>query len=341
MSRPGAERRGGPRRSQDGVVAVLVALLVPVLVAVAAIVIDLGQAYADGRQLQNAADAAALAATRALDRVHVAGDAPSTVQASARAVATANGSELAQVGCTVIDWRGTPIGPCSDQNAVTHRDADGVLVKAGASRRTIFGGAVGMLGAGPGWPTLNQTRNSAATAQPLIGQDAPLLACAFNQTDGQTPSPDILVGTSTAYAINPLAVGKRYMLHDPNVSDCGLPGSSFKGDAGPGPFQLPGWIDIATGVKAGPIRSRIAGEIVCNNGLVVGCALVLPVCTRNNGESGINGQLFCDLFAAFRLVHADANTHVFELLGPVTVIEGVGGPGKPDPRAPRLIKLIA
>lgn len=344
-------RPAAGRGSERGAVAVLVAFLVPVIIAVAAIVIDLGQAYADGRRLQNAADAASLAATRALDRVHLVGAAPSTVESAARSVAMANGAESGLFACTIVDWRGNPLGPCSNDMAVRHADADGVLVTAGATRRTVFGGALGVVGLGPSagprlfaadsaWGTLTQTRTSAATVQPLVGQDAPLLACAFNQTDGRAASPNILVGTSGAYSINPVALGKRYMLHDPDVSECGLSGSSFKGDAGPGPFQLPGWIDIATGVKAGPIRSRIAGQTVCNTGLVVGCALVLPVCTHSNGASGIAGELYCEVFAAFRLVDADSNTHIFELLGAVTIIEGVGGPGKPDPYGPRLIKLI-
>ena len=339
---------------EQGVVAVMVVFLLPVLIAFAAIVIDLGQAYADARRLQNAADAAALAGTRALDKVRVAGAAASTVDSTAREVATANGADASRVTCTVIGWDGTELGACADTAAVTHREADGVLVSAGASRPTLFARALvaavagsfragmpaGNVLADVGLATLTQTRDSAATTQPLTGQDAPLLACAFGQTDGRNASPDILVGSPGSYTINPAAIGSRYLLHDPHVATCGLASSGWKGVAGLGPFNLPSWLDVGTGVSAGPIRSRIASEMACNTGLFVGCALVLPVCTRSNAAAGTNGQLYCDTFAAFRLVVDRSNSQTFELLGAVTVTEGVGGPGIPDPRAPRLIKLI-
>lgn len=332
----------------------VVTFSLPVLIAIAAIVVDLGQAYTDSRRLQNAADAASLAGTRALDKVHLEGAAPTTVDSTARQLATANGAEASRVTCSIIDWQGTAIGPCSDSNAVTDPDADGVLVSAGASRPTIFARAAlaGVrLVATTGMPpvgaatdmamaTLTQTRSSAATVQPLVGQDAPLLACAFGQSDGSVPSPDILVGTPGNYTINPQAVGRRYLLHGTKVSRCGLASSGWKGVAGLGPFNLPAWLDIGTGDRAGPIRSRIAGALNCNTGVYVGCALVLPVCTSSNAAAGTSGQLFCDAFAAFRLVSETSNSQTFELLGPVTVIEGIGGNGKPDARAPRLVKLI-
>ena len=341
-------------RDERGLTLTMVIFSIPVLVAIAAIVIDLGQAYADARRLQNAADAAALAGTRALDKVKLTSASPSTVASTAQDVAVANGAEVSRVTCTVIDWQGSPLGPCSDATVVAHKDADGVLVSAGATRPTIFARFFGVAGApvlgtsglaavGPGplaAATITQTRDSAATVQPLVGQDAPLLVCAYGQSDGTNPSPDILAGSSGGYTINPTAVGKRYMLHGPKVATCGLSSSGWKGNAGLGPFNLPSWLDIGTGVSAGPIRSRIAGEMSCNTGLFVGCALVLPVCTNSNAAAGTNGQLYCNVFAAFRLVSQTSNSQTFELLGAVQVTSGIGGNGLPDPRGPRIIKLI-
>jgi Flp pilus assembly protein TadG len=335
-------------------VLIMVAFLMPALIAVAAIVIDLGQAYTDSRRLQNAADAASLAATRALDRVRTDLALPGTVDTTARRVAVVNGAESSRVTCTIIDWQGAALGGCSDLTVVAHPDADGVLVPAGAARPTIFArsAVAGLRAVATGglpnvgsatdvaMATLTQTRSSAATVQPLVGQDAPLLACAFGQSDGALPSPDILVRVAGAYTLNPDAVGKRYMLHGTKVSACGLSSSGWKGVAGLGPFNLPAWLEIGTGDRAGPIRSRIAGAQNCNTGLYVGCSLVLPVCTSSNAAAGTQGQLFCEVFAAFRLVTETSNSQTFELLGPVTVIEGIGGNGKPGAKAPRLVKLI-
>jgi hypothetical protein len=186
--------------------------------------------------------------------------------------------------------------------------------------------------------TLNRT--SAATVQPLVGQDAPLYACAFGQSDGRTASADLFLGSPGSYTINPAAIGQRYLLHGPQISDCGLGGSSWKGDAGTGPFQLPGWLPLSTGVRAGPIRSQIAGQTVCGSSLFLGCALVLPVCDRSNGGTGTNGQLYCDAFGAFRLVEETSNSQTFQFLGRVTVTNGQGGAGIPGPNDVRVVKLI-
>jgi hypothetical protein len=314
-------------------VLVLVAFLVTAMIAVAAIVIDLGHGYVTARRMQNAADAAALAATRALDRVKLGAELPAAVDSTARLIATANGAEAGRVACTVTDWQGLDLGACADPAAVTHAKADGVRVQAGTSWLGTF--AV----VGPAAMTFTVDRNAGATVQPLVGQDAPLLACAFGQSDGRDPQPNLLVGSSGSYSVNPAAVGRSYLLHDPDVASCGL-NPSWKGDAGPGPFTLPGWVPVTTGDKAGPIRSQIAGETVCGSTLYVGCALVLPICDRSNGGSGSNGQLHCEVFGAFELVAQRSNSQTFRFLGRVTVANGQGGDGVPGAEDVRVVKLI-
>ncbi len=330
--------RGTGRRGEGGLVLFLVAFLVPVVVVVAAFVIDLGQGYVTARQMQNAADAAALAGTRTLDRVKAAKESPSAVAATALSVATANGAESSRVRCTVIGWRGDTLGACSDTAAVNHEEADGVEVSAGRASPTFFLGSMGPLGAVGS--NLVVWRDSAATIQPLISQEAPLLVCAFGQSDGKTASPDIFVGSPGSYEINAAAVGQRYLAHGPHVADCGLPGSGWKGVSTSGTFTLPDWLGIDTGVRAGPVRSQILGELACGTTLTVGCALVLPVCSMSNGASGTSGQLFCDKFAGFRLVAKTSNSHTFELLGRSTVTNGRGGPGKPGPNDVRIVSFI-
>ncbi len=330
--------RGTGRRGEGGLVLFLVAFLVPVMVVVAAIVIDMGQGYVTAREMQNAADAAALAGSRTLDRVKAGKESPSAVAATALSVATANGAEASRVTCTVIGWRGNALGPCSNMVAVTHEEADGVDVTAGRASPTFFLGSTATIGAVT--RNLVVSRDSAATIQPLISQDAPLLVCAFGQSDGKNPSPDIFVGSPGSYVINPVAVGRRYLAHGPHVADCGLPGSGWKGVSASGTFTLPDWLGIDTGVRAGPVRSQILGEIACGTTLTVGCALVLPVCSMSNQQSGTNGQLYCDRFAGFRLVTQTSNSHTFELLGRSTVTNGRGGAGRPGPHDVRIVSLI-
>src|SRR3954465_11392383 len=104
------------RRDEQGFSILLVALLMVAMLIIAAIALDGGQAYADHRQMQNAADAAALAGARALERVRFRG-APSTdVNAQARGQATDNGasSSTSHYSCTVMDKHQQAIAACTD-----------------------------------------------------------------------------------------------------------------------------------------------------------------------------------------------------------------------------------
>jgi Flp pilus assembly protein TadG len=83
------------RRAERGSVAVIVAVLLPVLVAIAGLVIDVGSWYETKAQLQTAADAAALAGAQRLP------GSPSSAQAAAQTLAADNIS-----GATV-----TPVTP--------------------------------------------------------------------------------------------------------------------------------------------------------------------------------------------------------------------------------------
>ncbi len=324
---------------EGGAVVVLVSCCMLFLLAVAAVVFDLGQAVVGGRQMQNAADAAALAGARQLDKVRLATPlypiSPTTVDAVVHLVATRNGAVSTFVTCTVIQWDSASIGPCSDVVSVVDPLAAGVLVSAGTSAQTIFGGALGTA-------QLRQDRVAAATVQPLIGQSAPLLVCAFGHP---LPSPSIFVAVSpvgvtpVTYAVNPLAVGRTYLAHAPQVSDCGLAGSAWKGVAAAGVVVVPGWIDIGTGVQAGPIRSQLAGQQGCTS-VTLGCMLALPVCSGSNGLSGSNGRLLCEHFAVFKLTSQTSNSQTFMLMAGAEAISGIGGTGLSSTYEARVIKLI-
>jgi Flp pilus assembly protein TadG len=78
---------------QDGAVAVVVAISLVVLVGIGALVLDVGNLYWERRQLQNAADAGALAAAQDL----VTGEPEATALETARQFANANNSRGAFV----------------------------------------------------------------------------------------------------------------------------------------------------------------------------------------------------------------------------------------------------
>lgn len=296
-------------RGEDGVVLVLLAVGMVVFLGVAAVAIDLGVAYASSRQMQNAADAAAMAGTQELECLKFSPPSntlgcqvyPATAAAVASVVsstATANGADASQLTCSVISGYipgTTPdyqvIGPCSDPASWTPylnsddaagQQADGVYVETGTTEHAIFGGSTGV-------HNLTQQRQAAASVQSLAGAESPLLACAFNQTvggvSGGTPLPDLLVTSAsspTGYAENPAAIynpatqSPQYDLHDTHVDTCNLSSAGWKGVADGSQTwpTLPAWLpSLKTGDTAGPIQAEIANAPACtssNKGTISG-----------------------------------------------------------------------
>ena len=105
-------------REQGGQVLVLVAILITVLLLMAALAVDMGHVYAERRQMQNAADAGALAGARAL----CLGFSEEGASDQAQLYAAANGASSATV--TV--------------------NGDRVLVVARTTAETYFAGIIGM-----------------------------------------------------------------------------------------------------------------------------------------------------------------------------------------------------
>ena len=361
-------------RDEEGVVLVLIAVGLVVFLGVAAVAIDLGVGYASSRQMQNSADAAAMAGAQELEclkftpatnsvgcQVYPATSA--AVGSVVTSTATANGADSSQLTCEVISGYlpgSTPdyqvIAPCSDTAAwvpylnstdAAGNEADGVYVETGTTEQAVFGSSTGVR-------HLTQQRQAAATVQSLAGGGAPLLACAYNQTDQKTgqPAPNLLLPSSTSstgYVVNPAAVynsstqSPQYFLHGPHVSDCNLSSSAWKGlaDEGQAWPDLPGYLPILTGDKAGPTRVAIANQQDCASvDGSTGCVLVLPICTLSNGSSGINGSLYCVGYGAFQLLSSNANSQNFAFLGLANASSGITSTGNPDPNGVNVVTLI-
>src|SRR2546423_15151262 len=108
MLRRGCERRRDvplrkhrkSGRGQGGQIIVLAAILLPILLAMAGLAVDVGSYAAERRNLQNAADAIALAAARDLPNQNAA-------QASAQAWATKNGINSSNMTVTITGGSAT------------------------------------------------------------------------------------------------------------------------------------------------------------------------------------------------------------------------------------------
>lgn len=355
-------------------VIVLLAVGLVVFLAVAAVAIDLGVGYASSRQMQNAADAAALAGTQELECLKLAPPSntvgcqvyPATASAVADVVAAsaaANGSSSSDVTCDVISGyipNSSPgyqvIAPCSDTASwvpylntpdLAGQEADGVYVLAGTSEHTFFGSSSGLF-------NMTQRRQAAATVQTLVGGGSPLLACAYNQIDQSTggAAPPLVVPSATSptgYAVNPASVynpdtgGPQYFLHGPHVADCNLNSSAWKGlsDESQAWSNLPGWLPILTGDKAGPTRTNIANQANCPSLVATaGCVLVVPVCISSNANGGINGVMYCVGYGAFRLLNSNSNSQNFGFLGLANATAGQTGAGNPDPNGVNVVALV-
>jgi hypothetical protein len=211
-----------------------------------------------------------------------------------------------------------------------------VRVTSGTSQQSFFGGIAGVGRSGAG-------AVAAARTQPLVKGSGPFLVCYQQQQDGDSgpPLPPLLLGSPPVapYPVNPAAIGQTYLVHGPQVSDCGLRDSSFKGlaDDPQAPYSLPGLVDTDTGTQAGPVRVKVAGT-TCTDVDTIGCVVILPICVDAT-EHGHNARMFCVVWGGFKISQVSANEHSAVFLGTVDVAGGQGGVGVPEFGKPSVTKL--
>jgi Flp pilus assembly protein TadG len=271
---------------ERGLSIVMVALMMVALLSVAAVVIDLGQAYANRRQMQNSADAAALAATRALDKARSAGFANSAlnnaVDTTASSVATSNGARGSLVTCQVVRWNyyldsSQVIAPCSPTSGwtgdATNGGPAGVVVKTGTTANTAFGSFVGA-------STTTARATAASTIQPLATGKGPFIICGNGSDDGY----DILNADGTFNAAKATALGV-FPIQAAQLPRCNGP-AAFKGKAADvnAVFTIPG-TDVGTNGNGfdSTIQGIVLGATPCPNDGSSDCDLVLPIADSTNG----------------------------------------------------------
>ncbi|WP_299923927.1 pilus assembly protein TadG-related protein [uncultured Nocardioides sp.] len=167
--------------SEDGIVAVVVAVSCAFLLVLGAMVVDLGQAYVNKRDAQNAADAGALAAASVFKEegglcATLVGN--STLQTKAKTAAEA----IVQKNLP----GGTPVFPHSPKIAVC--DGDTLEVELGVSYDSPVG--LGQVVPGQG-DTINVDRSATAAlsrAQAAVGSLRPWMVCGAQIPTGTFPS---------------------------------------------------------------------------------------------------------------------------------------------------------
>ncbi len=284
LRRPASGHEGPVR--ERGTVLVITTITLSMLLVMATLIIDGSQAYPQRRRSQNAADEAALAATRALDRWKVAqatGTSGEDVQAAALSIVEANSAELES--CTLIRGNGAEIGPCDDAAALGSPVAAGVEVVASETRQTTFGELVGQ-------ESVTARATAKATSQPLATAGSPFVACGNMAFAGQNSKDDpIDILNSTATAIDPVKVaawvasGTEFVLQGSKVNPCGLGSSTFKGKASePSNIRLGQWNKVETGNGYNPsIEFQVLGAAPCVEPPYVNCDLLVPI--ANQGRS--------------------------------------------------------
>lgn len=187
------------QRTQRGAVAVMVGLLIVALVGMLGIVIDLANLYVRKTELQNAADAAALAGVKQLDNSATGIDA---AVAAAIALAAANASDFAQTSVAItaahISFGSTPDGPWLDAATAKGSPAGLSFIKVDTSGIAQ--------GTRPTWfmPVVNSalastTANGEAVAGAPICEGLPMFIC--QPPGGFTP------GTAYYFLNEPSVVG--------------------------------------------------------------------------------------------------------------------------------------
>ena len=327
------------RRNERGAALILVAVSLVATLSVTGIVVDGSNAYSQRRQMQNAADAAALAGARALDRLAVSGEA--AVWNAVVASAVSNGASSSLIQCSLTDEVLTVIQVCPTTNTgqavAIKAQSSGVRVTVGSVSQTSFIRVVG---------AKNFTARATATAQieGLRSGNSPFVLCATGDTDPRSLGdgqavPIILPDNS----MNPNAVfangGPIYELQDPTTIGCGQ-SNAYKGlsENADTSYPTPGVWDLLNGDHGINVaKSVIGGNNACHNGIVNGCVIAIPLC--HAASPPVSFELYCVRFGAFQIVDTGGSSRLGgKLLDNVVATGGQGG-GRPEAGELRVIKL--
>jgi hypothetical protein len=331
-------------RDDRGAMLVVMAISMVAMLALSGLVIDGGRAYANRREVQNSADAAALAGAGALNGILFSSTGQEKLVYDAVATsATANGVNTS-FDCQLWGYNAANtminLGACPTSNTGAGLDSRATAVRVSAVN-TQGASFIKVVGIG----SFSAKAPARAQIQALIGGNAPFMVCGLDAAhDGYDPP--LLVKVGSDYVFNTgqtsaaTAIGQEYVIHDTHVAGCGG-GSGWKGlvDQSGGPYDLGDYWPAKTGDTAGPVRVDLTGPKACHSTILVGCQLILPVGDASNGLGGSNYKMHVARMGVFEITYADSNTHRAKFIGGSTVASGGAGGGKPTANEARVIKL--
>ncbi|MDP1794170.1 MAG: pilus assembly protein [Acidimicrobiales bacterium] len=324
------------RKNERGAILVMVALSMASIITVMGVVVDGGHVFSERRQMQNVADAAALAGTRALDLLTPGSE--SAITTAVTASVTANGAGAGTITCRLIDEVLVDVGACPTVNTGTAVAlkllAAGVRVTIATVQPTTFMKVAGI-------DTFTARARAAAQIQGLRSGPSPFVMCAVGDTDPRAngdgqPIPLLMPDNS----LNPVAVGQTFELQDPTAVGCGQQ-NAFKGLAAtPADFPTPGPWSLLNGDHGINVTKQVvAGNSACsgNPDNFINCVVAVPLCYTMTPP--VEGQLYCVRYAPFRItVNQSASRMAGVLLESAYATGGQGG-GKPLSGEVRIIKL--
>jgi hypothetical protein len=333
-------RRTNHRRRERGITFPLLAISMVGLLGFAGLVTDGTRAYAERRQVQNAADAAALAGANALNRFLLTTGTANSIQTAAVQAAGDNGVDAAEVTCQLVrSGGGTQACPTPSNGLGVPADAYTVRVTVGDTHDTTFMRVLGT-------DSFDVGATAAAAVRAVIIDNAPFMVCGI---DDELPA-QLLVrnaGGPETWPLNEAAIGTDFVIwgNDVRATDCGNPSSSFRGlvNADEPPYGIPGWWDSDTGNHAGPVEAMVLGNSACSGSLPsVGCELVLPICTAGNDQGGTGFLMYCTTAGSFEITSVTDNGTpriTATLTRGATIAQGEGT-GNPQPGQARVINLV-
>lgn len=294
---------------------VFLAAMLVAIVGMTGLAVDFGYATLERRSLQNAADAAALTGARKLlQNVSPVND--------VNTVAGRNATTTSLV-CEYVNAADTVTGPCASTPSVT---SSGVRVVATNTRDTYF---MRMLGTNTVTvsaesiarvTSMQNTTTNPATSTPYDGGNALFIVCGYDTKLYGGGTMDILQGSMSSPASSPwnvdlAAVGREFIIHDSQVTDCGMQSNKFKGLNGTvGMITLPATLDIENGNKAGPTRTAVNGPDGCGTNLdsddIDGCVMILPIAISSPAKE----KLYSVRWLPFFVQQTHANQHTGRLL---------------------------
>lgn len=254
-------------KDKKGIALVYIALMIVVIMGFVGLAVDIGYMYVAKGQLQNAADAAALAAATQLPD-------PTKVNAEAKKFAASNKAAgenviITDSDITIGNWNDTANPkfsttrlPNNAVRVVARRNVAGATAANQGMVHVFFGKVLALLpGGGTGWPEMGAAAEAIATHPPRPG--AGILMC--DQWCNPSPVAQGTVMTlywDRTYATNQLGLSPQYIVAFSEYKD--EPSVDFS------PKSL--IMQYINGTAETPIASSLCGQHVYDNNAATGVA---------------------------------------------------------------------